>query len=83
MTEWKSTMPTSSFSQNRIATMKQSGVKGEGYRASTDLANPPTNPIPQARPDVGYICDLWMLPGRYNSQSKSTNADCAQFVFPL
>ena len=32
---------------------------------------------------VGYICGLWVLPDQYNSQSKHTNADCAQFIFPL
>ena len=49
------------------------------------LAHPPTAPIPNqhARPGVGYICGLWVLPSRYNSQSKRANADCAQFVFPL
>ena len=57
--------------------------QGGGGRAGTALAHPPTTPIPQARPGVGYICGLWVLLGRYNSQSKHANADCAEFVFPL
>ena len=40
----------------------RSGVKGEGGRAGTALAHPPTTPIPHARPGVGYICGLWVLP---------------------
>ena len=60
-----------------------SGVKGDVGRAGTALVHPPTTPIPHARPGVGYICGLWVLPGRYNSQSNLANADCAQFVFPL
>ena len=35
--------------------------------AGTDLAHPPTNPIPHAQPDVGYICGLWVLLGKYNT----------------
>ena len=60
-----------------------SRVKGEGGRAFPALAHPPTTPIPHAQPGVGYICGLWVLPGRYNSQSKRANSDCAEFVFPL
>ena len=49
------------------------------------LAHHQTTPIPHAQPDVVYIlvCGLWLLPGRYNIQSKRTNADCAEFVLPL
>ena len=64
------------------ARLCRSGVKGEGGRAATALAHPPTNPIPHALPGMGYICGLWVLLGQYNSQSKGANADCAQFIFP-
>ena len=57
--------------------------KYDAYVVVTALAHPPTTPIPHAWPGVGYICGLWVLPGRYNSQSKRANADCAQFIFPL
>ena len=50
---------------------------------STALAHPLTTPIPPARRGMGYICGLWVVPGRYNSQSKGANADCAKFVFSL
>ena len=82
-------MPTSSFSQSWIAAMKnvladgRLTQSGEGGRAGTALAHPPTTLIPQARPGVGYICGLWVLPDRYNSQSKRANADCAEFDFPI
>ena len=59
------------------------GVESRGGGAGTALAHLLTTPIPHARPGVGYICGLWVLPGWYNSQSKRTNADCAQFVLPL
>ena len=58
-------MPTSSFSQSWIAAMKnvladgRLTQSGEGGRAGTALAHPPTTLIPQARPGVGYICGLW------------------------
>ena len=66
MTEQKSmmptSMPTSSFSQSRIAAMKNcvgGGVKSRGRgRAGTARAHPPTTPISHARPGVGYICGL-------------------------
>ena len=59
------------------------GVESRGGQAGTTLVHPPTTPIPHTLPGVGYICGLWVLPGRYNSQSKRANADCAEFVFPL
>ena len=40
------------------------------WGACTALTHPPTTPIPHAQPGVGYICGLWVLPGRFNSQSK-------------
>ena len=58
-------------------------LAGGGGRAGNALAHPPTTPIPHARPGVGYICGLWVLPGRYSNQSKRANADCAEFVYPL
>ena len=66
-------MPTSSFSQSRIATMKnvlaewsQGGERPGLYCPGA----PPPAPIPHARLGVGFICGLWVLPGQFNSQSK-------------
>ena len=84
MIEKKSTMPTSSClkvglpRRNEEYLSRREMDKGEGGRAGTALAHPPTTPIPHARPGVGYICGLWVLQGRYNSQSKRANADCAK-----
>ena len=63
--------------------IEKSTYNGKTNWAQPALAHPPTTPSPHARPGVGYICGLWVLPGRYNRQSKRSNADCAQFVFPL
>ena len=60
-------MPTSSFSQSWIAAMKnvladgRLTQSGEGGRAGTALAHPPTTLIPQARPVstmklIFYVC---------------------------
>ena len=43
------------------ARLCRSGVKGEGGRAGTALAHPPTTPIPHARPGVGYIIHMWSV----------------------
>ena len=75
--------------QSRIAAMKnviadrRLTQKGEEGRADSTLVHPPNTPIPHVQPRVGYICGLWVLPGRDNSQSKHANADCAKFVFLL
>ena len=57
--------------------------QGGGGNAGTALAHPPTTPITHARPGVGYICGLWVLPAQYNSQKKRANAYWAEFIFPL
>ena len=54
--------------------------KGEEGRADSTLVHPPNTPIPHVQPRVGYICGLWVLPGRDNSQRKHAKADCAKFV---
>ena len=80
-----------SFSQSKIAAMKNVladcvGVESRGKGLGPGWycpGAPSDHPIPHARPGVGYVCGLWVLPGRYNIQSKRANADCAEFAFTL
>ena len=62
-------MPTSSLLSRREIDTK--GGSGAGLGRYTALAHPLTTPIPHARPSVGYICGLWVLPGRAGTTARA------------